>query len=468
MSKMPQPFRFRNGWRAQVTLRNGSRPAKTFATHEEAKAWIAEVLANNNGENLPLLGGPTQARLADMLDYYVRHVTVVKGGAVQEINRANHYLLAAGLPALALWQDEEGKREIVTLAEKQRRKRKAQQNPGATRNRIGSRNAAGTTPESFARHNEERSCLAHPRTYEVYEELATKRASQISGVDIRNLHSTMTAEGYSLSTIQKEIALLKALFNEARNNWNWPQMRNPCDHIKLKKAGNRFIEFTDEKYCRLIQALAECDNPEMWPLVELAIETALRQSSLLRLEWGHINFVDRKLWTIGKGHESIIPLSQRAVQILKSLPKPHKGRVFSMSENAVQKAWARIREKAQLSDMKFRDLRHVAPTEYARGGMNAFQIRDVLGHKTTVQAATYVNLVNRDVLDAMDRINATITVPRSLPPVANDWSSQRTQNKTRRLKKVEVPIAVVSHDTQSFADVVNAAHDTASSANNAS
>src|SRR5690606_1774793 len=110
----------------------------------EAKAWIAEVLANNNGENLPLLGGPTQARLADMLDYYVRHVTVVKGGAVQEINRANHYLLAAGLPALALWQDEEGKREIVTLAERQRRKREAQQNPGATRNRIGSRNAAGT------------------------------------------------------------------------------------------------------------------------------------------------------------------------------------------------------------------------------------------------------------------------------------------------------------------------------------
>src|SRR5690606_4270737 len=84
MSKMPQPFRFRNGWRAQVTLRNGSRPAKTFATHEEAKAWIAEVLANNNGENLPLLGGPTQARLADMLDYYVRHVTVVKGGAYRK------------------------------------------------------------------------------------------------------------------------------------------------------------------------------------------------------------------------------------------------------------------------------------------------------------------------------------------------------------------------------------------------
>lgn len=56
-----------------------------------------------------------------------------------------------------------------------------------------------------------------------------------------------------------------------------------------------------------------------------------------------------------------------------------------MSAEAIRKAWSRVREKAGLPKLLFRDLRHVAPTSYAREGMNAFQIRDILGHKTTNQ-----------------------------------------------------------------------------------
>lgn len=124
MSKrIPQPFRYRNGWRAQVTLKNGTRPIADFDTHADAKAWIADMLSNNNADNAPLLGGPTQARLADMLNYYVRNITVAKGGAVQEINRANHYLAETELPELALWENAQGHKEVVTLAEKHAKKR---------------------------------------------------------------------------------------------------------------------------------------------------------------------------------------------------------------------------------------------------------------------------------------------------------------------------------------------------------
>jgi len=204
-TRLPQPFRYRGRWRAQVTLKNGERPSEDFDTFAQAKAWIADMLANSNTENEPLLGGPTQARLADMLDHYVRHTTLAKGGAVQEINRANHYLVAAGLPELALWESAGGTKEIVTLTRKHAMKREERGDtaPITPQRRRGPRSEAGVLPLGFAQHNEARSRASHPRTYELYATLANKRASQITGADMRALHTTMTAEGYSASTKRK-------------------------------------------------------------------------------------------------------------------------------------------------------------------------------------------------------------------------------------------------------------------------
>lgn len=447
-TRLPQPFRYRGRWRAQVTLKNGERPSEDFDTFAQAKTWIADMLANSNTENEPLLGGPTQARLADMLDHYVRHTTLAKGGAVQEINRANHYLVAAGLPELALWESADGTKAVVTLTRKHAMKREERGDTAAVtpQKRRGPRSEAGVLPSGFAQHNEVRSRASHPRTYELYATLANKRASQITGADMRVLHTTMTAEGYSASTIQKEIALLKALFNESQANWHWPIARNPCAGIQLKQGNRRFVVFTDEQRVRLTEALAQCDNPQFWPLVDFTMETALRQSTLLRLRWEDVSFEDRKLFSLGKGQLSFIPLSKRAIQILEGLPGPHVGLIFPLSAESIRQAWTRIRKRAGLEKLLFRDLRHIAPTSYAREGLNAFQIRDILGHKTTTQADIYVNLANRDILDAMDRIDAKVRVALPLPPETS-WDTLRGQNKARRLKKVDIPLVVVEHDS---------------------
>ncbi|WP_298017803.1 hypothetical protein [uncultured Castellaniella sp.] len=198
-TRLPQPFRYRGRWRAQVTLKNGERSSEDFDSFAQAKLWIADMLANRNAENEPLLGGPTQARLADMLDHYVRHTTLAKGGAVQEINRANHYLVVAGLPELALWESADGTQAVVTLTRKHAMKREGRGDTAAVtpQKRRGPRSESGVLPSGFAQHNEVRSRASHPRTYELYTTLANKCASQITGADMRVLHTTMTAEGYS-------------------------------------------------------------------------------------------------------------------------------------------------------------------------------------------------------------------------------------------------------------------------------
>ena len=92
MAKPAQPFRYRGGWRMQVTLKNGTRPCEDFDKYADAVQWGADQLAPaKNSQHQPELGGPTKATLAQALAFYAEHHSLLKGGVDAELNRINHY-----------------------------------------------------------------------------------------------------------------------------------------------------------------------------------------------------------------------------------------------------------------------------------------------------------------------------------------------------------------------------------------
>ena len=406
-SKMPSPFRVkgRDGWRAQVTLANGSRPAKDFDTHAEARDWIAEQLANANTAHEPRLGGPTAATLAVAIEYYATTYTVNKGGAKTELDRVNQFIEAAGRRPLRLVQDG-NTRSVVPFTRKR-------------------------PPKAFDAHNQNRREL-RAGTYARIEQLANKRCSAISKADIRELMSDMQREGLSPSTIQKAIALLRHLFNVAANEWDWRGFENPCAGIKLGKSQQRFVFLTPEQEAAMWQALGECDNPLMLPLVGLAIETTLRKSSLLGLRWEQIDLAGRVARTPSKTGDVDPAFSLNAMEILRSLPSSTHGKVFPMSANAVDMAWDGVRCKIGLPTLQFRDLRHLGATSLARRGLNAHQLQRVLGHKTPTQAQVYVNLVQLDVIAALDAVHQPSPVIAILDKV-DDPDQVKRQRRSARL-----------------------------------
>ena len=80
MAKGPRPFRYRDKWRATVTLSNRTRPTRHFQKYDDAVQWIAEQLANADSLCAPELGCPTVATLANALFHYAGLYTVNKGG----------------------------------------------------------------------------------------------------------------------------------------------------------------------------------------------------------------------------------------------------------------------------------------------------------------------------------------------------------------------------------------------------
>lgn len=348
MAKNPRPFKYRGRWRAQVTLDNGKRPCADFDAHDDAKQWIVDTLSDANTHHEPELGGPTEATLAMALKHYAGLNTVTKGGIDSELNRINHYLQGAGTLPLRKKVDAEGRVSLETYTPKRQ-------------------------PKGWQEHNDARR-EKRARTYAVVHELARKRCSAINTAHIRRLMTTMKTDGLSDSTIQKEVALLRHLFNVATREWQWKGFENPTEGIKLGKSTSRFVFITKEQEQALFHALTECDNPYVWPAVLMAIETTMRRSSLLSMRWSGVDLDGRLVRVPSKTGEVTLPLSLHAAQVLSDMPQHSSGRVFPMTPAALDMAWDGVRIKAGVPTLQFRDLRHLGATAWARRGLNAHEL----------------------------------------------------------------------------------------------
>lgn len=408
MARAPKPFEFRGQWRAQVTLKNGQRPSKDFKRYADACAWLHDQLANADTALEPVLGGPRQASLAQALEHYAHKYSVGKGGVASELNRINHYLQGADLPLLKVITNAKGGLELVTYT-------------------------MTTMPAGWVAHLDAKR-LARAETYACIHRLANKRCSAISTADIRELFAQMGKDGLSASTIQKEIALLKSMFNSAAREWEWKGFANPCLGIKLGKSERRFVHITEAQKQALSQALSECDNPYVWPLVFIAKETTLRLDSLMKMRWDLVDVENRTAMLPSKTGQRVFKFSTEVTEVLRNMPHDSSGRVFPMSKNAVKMAWQGVRIKADLPTLQFRDLRHLGATDWARRGLDAHSLQQVLGHSDIKTAQFYIDLNGMDLENALDRASARQAVYQLPPQTDETAASQLKLNRTERLR----------------------------------
>jgi len=119
--------------------------------------------------------------------------------------------------------------------------------------------------------------------------------------------------------------------------------------------------------------------------------------------------------------------------VLTDMPRHPSGKVFPMSGNAVEMAWDGVRVKAKLPELQFKDIRHLGATAYARRGLNAHQLKAILGHKTLFMAQVYVNLVASDVLNVMDATAPAVPVIQVPPPATGSAENMLKEKRSSRM-----------------------------------
>ena len=135
--------------------------------------------------------------------------------------------------------------------------------------------------------------------------------------------------------------------------------------MEIHSAWGTFEWLLTDGLERITQAAGLTQNPHILPIILFAIETGMRRGEILGLERQHVH-LDRQIVFLPmtkNGLSREVPLTQKAKSILDAqntldIPSP-----FPVTANALRMAWDRLLRRADISGLRFHDLRHEAITE---------------------------------------------------------------------------------------------------------
>ncbi|KAH0438491.1 site-specific integrase [Paraburkholderia fungorum] len=207
------------------------------------------------------------------------------------------------------------------------------------------------------------------------------------------------------NTVRLELAMLSDLFNVAQIEWG-ACASNPVSKVrkpKLPPGRDRRITFGEER--RLLRAAAAHKNPEMYSIISLAIETAMRQGEILSLEWENIDLRRRiaHLPITKNGEKRDVPLSQGALSALTRLGIGTSGKVFKYKPDGLKSAWRVLVKRLCIENLHFHDLRHEAVSRlFELGTLDYLEIATISGHKSVQMLKRYTHLRAETLVPKLD------------------------------------------------------------------
>jgi len=200
------------------------------------------------------------------------------------------------------------------------------------------------------------------------------------------------------STIRKEIFMLSKLFKYAQHEENITMPRgNPVELISKPGEGKaRDRRLSKDEMKKLLDKCKASRNIYLLPAVELAIELAMRQGELLALRWKDVD-LSRSIATIKESKSDddevqgrIVPLSGRAIKILKAMPRSIDGVVLPVQRMTLYHAFHAAVVRAGIEDFNFHDLRHESLSRLSeRGDFSMLEMAAVSGHRTLQMLKRY-------------------------------------------------------------------------------
>ncbi len=255
-----------------------------------------------------------------------------------------------------------------------------------------------------------RSLAAYEWLYEkhVAGELGKLKLSEITPDRVRKLHR-MVSVGTPI-TANRCVSMVKAAFNWASKAQEWTGS-NPAVNVQKNKETSRTRYLQPAELATFFQSLEECEEPAK-SFFMLCLLTGARRSNVLAMRWADIG-LDDALWRIPAadakaGEEMNIPLVPEAVTLLRRLHKEHASPWAFPADSKTghyqepKRAWATLRRRAGLADLRIHDLRRTMGSWLVRTGANTAINAKALGHKSMQAAAVYQRIADTDpVREAM-------------------------------------------------------------------
>ena len=189
------------------------------------------------------------------------------------------------------------------------------------------------------------------------------------------------------ATVAREMNLLRSVLETARKEWRWLRTNPMADVSWPKSPKGRARRITPEEEADLTAALgvatlrADTATQRVGLAFLLALETAMRSGEILALTWPNVHLADQyvHLPRTKNGDARDVPLSKRAVEILRTLPLGF-GPVFQLDAAARDALWRKARAKTTHRDIHFHDSRAEAIWRLSKK-LDVLELARVIGHR---------------------------------------------------------------------------------------
>jgi len=194
------------------------------------------------------------------------------------------------------------------------------------------------------------------------------------------------------------------VYGSAMRDWGMEGLDNPVAKVRKPSMGrprDRRLEPGEEE--RLLDACRQYGDGQIFAAVVLALETGMRRGEIASLEWKHVDFRRRTvhLPETKIGEPRTVPLSSRALVVLRQLPRRIDGQVFGLRSDAIGLAFRRVCDRAGIKGLRFHDLRHEATSRFFEKGLNPMQVAAITGHKTLQMLKRYTHLKAEDLAELL-------------------------------------------------------------------
>lgn len=195
--------------------------------------------------------------------------------------------------------------------------------------------------------------------------------------------------------VTHELNALSVVLRTAKLDWDIPLPRSPLDDLrKPRLPPGRDRRLRNGELERIKEAAVGGNSPYVWPVIEFAIETAMRKAEILGLEWQHIRWNERIAYLpdTKNGLPRDVPLTKRALEILRRQREDRLHTPFPHSVPALRHAWNTVIRQANIRDFHFHDLRHEAISRFFEAGLSVPEVAKISGHKDFRMLARYTHI----------------------------------------------------------------------------
>lgn len=230
--------------------------------------------------------------------------------------------------------------------------------------------------------------------------------AEINPARITAIAQAKHSEGVSNASVNRVLALLRAVLRRAAGPWDWID-RAPSVRL-LSEPKRRVRWLTREQLTALMSELP----PHLAAMATFALATGLRESNITALEWSQIDLERRVAWIHpdqAKARKAIaVPLNAEAVLVLRRQLGQHTRWVFTYQGNCVTRAnnhaWRKALKRAGIADFRWHDLRHTWASWHVQNGTPLHALQEMGGWASYEMVRRYAHLSAEHLADYAENL----------------------------------------------------------------